>query len=492
MPVFSKIFEKIMYQRLYNYFLKTKLLYDKQFGFRKNHSTSHAVNYSINKIIKDLESKKHVIGVFLDLSKAFDTIDHTKLLEKMEHYGIRGTCYDLLNSYLEKREQFVDFQGTHSEKLSIEYGVPQGSVLGPLLFLVYINDIVNCSSKGHFVLFADDTNIFISGNTEKEAYDNASVVLKQVENYMICNQLHINLSKSVYMHFRPTRWSSAARVRPYGSEFCLKLGNTPLNRVDKVKFLGVIIDDELSWEPQIQYVKEKLHASINIIKRIYKFIPKDEHINLYNSLFKSHLSYCLSSWGGAPAHKLDTLFAVQKRCVRLLFGKRFTFDHLGFYETCARIRTYQEHTSKRDYSLEHTKAIFNENKILSLQNLYSYHSTLEVLRIMKFRQPISLFELLEVGDRKSCLNLKIPKISKNKHMHEFSFSSAKIWNKIVGNLFDTNKPQNSGIVIPGSVPGSDVTIKLSIFKNRLHDSLFKMQKICVPGRELEWGPENHI
>ena len=410
----------------------------------------------------------------------------------MEHYGIRGTCFDLLTSYLDKREQLVDFQGSHSNKLPIKFGVPQGSVLGPLLFLVYINDIVNSSSKGHFVLFADDTNIFISGNSEKEAYDNASIVLKQVENYMISNQLHINLTKSVYMHFRPTRWFSAARIRPYGSEFCLKLGNTPLNRVDRVKFLGVIIDDELNWEPQLEFLKSKLLASINIIKRIYKFIPKDEHINLYNSLFKSHLSYCISSWGGVPANKLETLFSVQKRCVRLLFGTKFTFDHVGYYETCARIRSYQEHTSKRDYSLEHTKTLFNENKIFSLKNLHCYHSTLEVFRLLKFREPISLYELFVIGDRKSCLNLKLPKILKTKYMHEFPFSSSKTWNKVAENLFDKDKTEESGIVIPGSAPGSDTTILLSIFKNRLKESILNMQKICVPGRELEWCSENFL
>ena len=190
-------------------------------------------------------------------------------VQLFDNYRLRGSCHKLLTNYLSKREQYINFKGTDSDVQEVEFGVPQGSVLGPLLFLIYINDLVNSSTRGDFVLFADDTNIFVPGKTKIEAYENAQIVLNGIHEYMFSNQLHINLTKSVYMHLRPylnqNDQQTCARCR---IEKNLKLGNFTMKKVKEVKFLGVIIDDELSWGPQINYLREKLISSIVIIKRI--------------------------------------------------------------------------------------------------------------------------------------------------------------------------------------------------------------------------------
>ena len=198
------------------------------------------------------------------------------------------------------------------------------SVLGPLLFLLYINDIVHSTITGEFVIFADDTNIFISADSKLNAYNIANQVLKSVYLYMNANQLHINLSKCAHMYFKPTinnnERMSCARSQNYDINLKLSINGVKVKQVDRIRFLGVIIDDKLTWDAQIEHLENKLISTIVLIKRIKKFIPSSHYLKIYHCLFLSHLTYGITCWGGAYTSKLQKLFNIQKRCIRMLFG----------------------------------------------------------------------------------------------------------------------------------------------------------------------------
>ena len=280
LPLFGKIFEKVIYKRLYNFLTSKGVLTDSQFGFRKGHSTTHALHKSIDSVTKSLASNKHVLGIFIDLSKAFDTLDHDILLNKLNSYGIRGTALTLLKSYLTNRKQYVMYNDVPSETMDVKFGVPQGSILGPLLFLLYMNDIVNCFSDSEvkFVLYADDTNIFISGPSREATYKKANLVLKHVSIYMKCNLLHINMSKCCYIHFKPASEydDTCARTRPFANLLdesrSIFINGKVITKVKDTKFLGVVIDSKLNWIAHMQYIRKKLRSMTGAICRIRKSI----------------------------------------------------------------------------------------------------------------------------------------------------------------------------------------------------------------------------
>ena len=239
-------------------------MYDKQFGFRKSHSTNHALNYSISHIKSELKKLNHVLGIFIDLSKAFDNIDHGILIKKLEHYGVRGSVLSLLTCYLQNRKLCVSLLGETSESLPVIYGVPQGSCLGPLLFLIYINDLGKIS-KSEIILFADNTNIFVSAGTQELAFATAQEVLNIISNCMNCNKLHVNLEKSCYMYFNNTRKTENTERL---NKFVLNISNTTLPQVENTKFLGVIIDNKLTWQPHLISLVKKLSCCTGRLNRI--------------------------------------------------------------------------------------------------------------------------------------------------------------------------------------------------------------------------------
>ena len=363
------------------------------------------------------------------VGQAFDIIVHNTLLAKLNNYGIRGNALKLITSYLSNRKQFVNVLNEKSDELVVEYGVPQGSVLGPLLFILYINDLCNITDMGKFVLFADDTNIFVASDTKDKVYDMANKVLEAVSTYMNVNLLHINAKKSCYMYFCPSRRSNNDSNDSMDNHF-LSINSKIIQRVSETKFLGVIIDDQLSWKPHLMNLNKKLRSACGRIYRIKKCLPESLHKLIYHSLFESHLGFAISVWGGVSRNQLSPLFITQKKCIRIIFG-----DNEGYqnkFMTCARIRPLEsQRLGAEFYSKESTKPLFAEHELLTIENLYRYRTIMELFKIVKFRTPMSLYSLLNISDRKDTLMIT-PSPTKN-----FTYKSAYHWNtfrKVLGKI----------------------------------------------------------
>ena len=419
LAVFGKIFEKIIYSRLYSFFQSQNMIYENQYGFRKNHSTSHALNFSVNYIESCLDKKQHVLGIFIDLSKAFDTISADKLLSKLDNYGIRGNANKLIASYLSNRYQYVSVLGEESDKLPVLFGVPQGSCLGPLLFIIYINVLFRTTELGKFILFADDTNIFVADECKIKLYERANQILKLVQLYMKCNLLHINIKKCCYIHFKPSNRKSG--VEHNEEEHVLTLNNVVIKQVKKVKFLGVIIDDQLKWDAHIRSLNTKLKCEIGKICRIRHIIPEKLYKEIYYTLFESHLRFGISVWGGLSNNRLEPIFITQKKCVRILFGNREAY--LEKFRTCARTRSRDKQKLGSDfYEKQHTKPLFKKNGLLTVHSLFKHTCLLEMFKINKLESPAPLLDLFHRSPRRTDRFITpTPSTS-------FIYQSTKMWN----------------------------------------------------------------
>ena len=306
----SKIIEKIIFTQLSLYFDENKLIFDNQYGFRPKHSTEYAALELVDRIITQMDVKEVPINIFLDLSKAFDTIDHTILLAKLRYYGIHDTALRLLKSYLNNRKPYVEFEDTKSEILPITVGVPQGSILGPLLFIIYINDFSEASSIFKFIMYADDTTLLSSlayfGNDigTKEYLINAE--LSNVIEWLNINKLSLNKSKSKYMIFHVPNKDI--------QYLTLKIDNVIIEKVDEFNFLGLTMDTNLNWKKHSEKISNKCTKMIGILNRLKYVLPLGIKIILYNTLILPHINYCIMAWG----YKGTRLLKIQKKTVRII------------------------------------------------------------------------------------------------------------------------------------------------------------------------------
>ncbi|MFM9988300.1 RNA-directed DNA polymerase [Flavobacterium sp.] len=311
LPSFSKIYEKVVFNRLLAYLDSKHILCDSQYGFRRNHSTYMSLIDLYDRISVAIDKREFSIGVFIDLSKAFDTLDHSILLRKLEHYGVRGVALQWFNSYLSNRKQCVTLNGATSSIQNIIYGVPQGSILGPLLFILYINDIVNCSDLLSFILFADDTTLVFSCKNLLQLNQTINVELAKVSDWLKANKLSLNTKKTNFILFGNKHTRS-------GTKFNIMIDGYSIEQVDNAKFLGVFVDDKLNWKKHIDYIALKISRGLAVMGRLRNTLPRNALLMLYYTMIYPYLTYCNLIWGSASATALRRLVCLQKRALRLI------------------------------------------------------------------------------------------------------------------------------------------------------------------------------
>ena len=324
LPAFSKVLEKVVTIRLTSHLEANGLLSNSQFGFREKRSTTSAILNLTDYILDSFKEYKHVVGVFLDLAKAFETVSHEILLKKLECIGVTGISGQWFSNYLSGRTQYIHYADQNSSPLNIPMSIPQGSILGPVLFCVYINDIVNSLKMANITLFADDTCVYYAHKNIDTLINTLNSELTLLNDWFSVNKLTLNLSKSHYVIFSRRNYNIAGITQ-------LRINNIPLSLVNSTLFLGIYLDRKLSWGDHISYLTKKLNKYRAIL-----FLTRDSlTINsiklIYNSLIYQNLLYGNIVWGRASKSKIKPLEIAQRNIVRtMMFRSKYSHTHNDF------------------------------------------------------------------------------------------------------------------------------------------------------------------
>ena len=394
---------RLIYNKLFDFLVRYQILFESQYGFRSKRNTTHATLDFIQSIEDAIEDNEFAIGVFCDLSKAFDTLDHKILLEKLDHYGIRGKANEWFSSYLKGRRQYIELNHKKSSCLPIEVGVPQGSILGPLLFLIYINDLPSASNL-KCVSFADDSNLLIRGKNLGELMASLTRELESVSDFFKANQLKLNAKKTKMVIFRKKS------LPPEHQQMDVVLDGTKLNHDEDAEFLGIIIDSTLSWEKNCTKIANKISRNNGLLNRVKHLLPPSSLKLLYHSFIQPHIQYALPAWGGCSARNKKRIITIQKRAIR---------------------------TITKSFHTAHTEPRMKKLGLLKFEDLYKLDISLLAHDCLYGNAPKNIRNLAKLAQKTSHnlrnqvskpLSLNVPNFKSRAGSHSFRQVGPTVWN----------------------------------------------------------------
>ena len=406
-PIISKVFERIVYNQLFHYLDDNKLLLGCQSGFRSLHSTLTALLEATNAWSVNIDNGLLNGVVFIDLTKAFDTIDHEIILRKMSYLGVDQAAIKWFSSYLSGRTQRCNVSGKLSSARTLSCGVPQGSILGPLLFLIYINDLPNSLRGAVPRMFADDTNLTLSAKTLTELKLALTPELNNLSCWLKANKLSLNVAKTELMII-----GSRQRLSAQCDDVEIRIDDQIIKRVDHTKSLGLTIDAQLSWGKHVEQICKKVSSAIGALKRVRPFISKETSIQIYNALIMPHFDYCSPVWDCLSGYLSDKLQKLQNRAARVITKSPFDASSNQLLST-----------------LSWERLSLRRKKQKALMMYKTMHDLAPKYLQSLFSQRHSAYNL-----RNSEGRLTLSKPNANYLKRSFSYSGAMLWNNLPKNL----------------------------------------------------------
>lgn len=402
---FSKIIEKCIEKRITNYLSKFSILTPSQFGFRPAFSTNLALLTFTDKIKKAIDSGELAGALFIDLTKAFDSLNHSILETKLTAIGIVGPALTLIKSYLCNRQQAVYVRSTLSDFLTTNQGVPQGSILGPLLFLIYMNDLPLSVTNSLPFLYADDTTILATGKSIDSLTLKLQKDLNNILSWCLTNSLSINPKKTKFMIFH-----SANKVLP--SQISIKLNGSLINPDNECSFLGIVLDSNLKYSNHVIHLRKKLAFGVRILIRARYYFNISTLIKLYYAFIHSHINYCITTWGNTYLTHLSPIQHIQNQAIRLM-----TFS------------SYRSSAS----------SLLRNFEILSTVSLFKYHLIIMLFKSLHHLVPSSVFYPNALSNLNrtrfaSNGNFLLPTIRTNFGRHTAYFSALSLWNSLPSHI----------------------------------------------------------